>query len=77
MTYVIRRHSRRRTHRKPVLLQLSGLWHPCDDYGHTLHGAPVELGVVRGLLHTSRFGGTGRDMVEVTEGPFIGRWLPV
>ena len=74
---VIRRHSRRRTHRKPVLFQLSGLWHPCDEAGRPIEGGEsIELGIVRGLLQRAPFGSSS-DMVNVTEGDNTGFWLPV
>lgn len=77
MTTYIRRRNRRRTHRRPVLFETSGLWHPCTEKAELMDGAPVELGVVRGLLHRSPFGTAERDMMHVAEGDYEGWWLPV
>lgn len=72
MTTVIRR-----THRRPILFAVAGHWHPCDERANLVDGVAVELGSVRGLLHRSPFGTSERDMIEVTDGPLAGRWLPV
>lgn len=76
MTTIIRR--RPRHVRKPVLMQTSGLWVPCDDKAQAApDGEAREIGIVRGLMHRPPFGYTQRDIVEVTEGEFKGFWMPV
>jgi hypothetical protein len=78
MTTFIRRHGGPKKVRKPVLLQTSGLWLPCDDKAQVSPDAEAkELGIVRGLMHRPPFGYLQRDLVEVTEGEHKGFWLPV
>lgn len=78
MTTFIRRHNRPRKVRKPVLMQTSGLWVPCDNKAQaTLDAEAKEIGIVRGLMHRPPFGYAQRDILEVTEGEHQGWWLPV
>ena len=77
MTTFIRRNNRPRRVRKPLLLELSGAWLPCDDKAQvTPESEAKELGIVRGLMHRPPFGYPQRDIVEVTEGEYKGFWLP-